>query len=48
MKTLKIAIFVLLPMSFSLCGCGLKKRPLPAEGSEITYRGPYPNPELCE
>lgn len=45
MKTLKIAILVLLPGAFSLWGCGLKKSPVPPEGSEITYPGSYPKPE---
>lgn len=45
MKALKIAIFVFLPIAFSLWGCGLKKRPTPVEGSEITYPGHYPKPE---
>jgi hypothetical protein len=45
MKTLKIAIFVLLPGCFFLTSCGLKKAPVPAEGSEITYPGTYPKPD---
>jgi len=45
MNTLKIAIFVLLPATFFLWGCGLKKSPTPPEGSEITYPGSYPKPE---
>jgi len=45
MKTQKIAIFVLIPVAFSLWGCGLKKSPTPVEGSEITYPGSYPKPE---
>lgn len=45
MKTLKIAIFVLLPVVFSLSGCGRKMSPKPTEGSEITYPAPYPKPE---
>lgn len=45
MKNLKIAIFVLLPVAISLWGCGLKKRPTPPEGEEITFPGSYPKPE---
>lgn len=45
MKTLKIAIFVLLPMAFLLEGCGLKKSPTPPESSEVIYSGAYPKPE---
>jgi hypothetical protein len=45
MNTLKIAIFVLLPVAFSLWGCGLKKAPEPPEGSEITFPGSYPKSE---
>lgn len=45
MKTLKIAIFVLLPVAFSLSGCGRKMSPTPEEGAIITYPGHYPRSE---
>ncbi|HUX80652.1 MAG TPA: hypothetical protein VMW10_13045 [Alphaproteobacteria bacterium] len=44
MMALKIAIYALIPLCISLSGCGRKLAPKPAEGSEITYPGRYPNP----
>lgn len=44
MKTLKIAIFVLLPSAFSLWGCGLKRPPVPLEDAEIICSDPCAKP----